>query len=39
MNESQADALSRIFAEMATKCDVLQLEGRMRAELSTLRAV
>lgn len=37
MNEAQAEALSRIFAEMATKSDLLQLEERMRAELATLR--
>lgn len=34
MNEAQAEALSRIFAEMATKSDLLQLEERMRAELA-----
>ena len=37
MTEGQAEALSRIFAEMATKNDVRQLESRMRTELSVLR--
>ncbi len=37
MTEGQAEALSRIFAEMATKNDVRQLESRMRTELGELR--
>ncbi len=35
MKEAQAEALSRIFSEMATKSDVVQLEERMRADLRT----
>lgn len=38
MNDAQAHALSQIFAEMATKSDLVQFEERMRANLSELRA-
>lgn len=34
MNEAQAEALSRIFAEMATKSDLIELEGRLRADIT-----
>lgn len=37
MKDAQAEALSRIFAELATKSDLIQLEQRMRAELKNLR--
>ncbi len=38
MNDAQAEALSRIFSEMATKSDLVQLDERVRANLSELRA-
>ena len=38
MNDAQAHALSQIFAEMATRHDLHQLEERMRGELISLRA-
>lgn len=38
MNEAQADTVSLVFAEMATRSDLLQLEERMIAELATIRA-
>lgn len=37
MKDAQAEAFSRIFAELATKSDLIQLEQRMRAELKNLR--
>ena len=44
MNDAQAEALSRIFAEMATKHDLTQvegrlveMEGRLRVEMTLLK--
>ena len=37
MNHAQAEALSRIFAEMATKHDLAALEGRLGVEMQSLR--
>lgn len=38
MKEGQAEALARIFSEMATKSDLNSLEQRMRSELANMRA-
>ena len=38
MNDAQAEALSRIFAEMATKHDLTQMEGRLQMEMTLLKA-
>ena len=45
MNDAQAEALSRIFAEMATKHDLAvmegrltDMEGRLRVEMTHLKA-
>lgn len=38
MDEAQAEALSRIFAEMATKNDLLVLEERVAGQMAHLKA-
>ena len=38
MNDAQAEALSRVFAEMATKHDLTQMESRLRVEMTSLKA-
>jgi len=38
MKQEQAQALSRIFVEMATKSDLLVLEQRLESKMEMLRA-
>jgi len=38
MNEAQADALSRIFAEMATRNDLVSSEERLNGRMASLEA-
>lgn len=38
MKEAQAEALSRILSEMATKQDLLLLKGEVEKNLETLKA-
>ncbi len=38
MESSQADTLSNILAEMATKSDLAELRSEVKAELASMRA-